>query len=158
GPAATDKSNLVVELLHASTENKFDDALQIAALLGAFDPMRLIPDVDEQDLKRLLTECTVSTDGISSRWSMRAATRQRLLAHMTSDPGGLMRGVAGAKRYLERSDESADDVAQVLIGIASGEPPRQEDFAAMSKEMLAANRAVIGWLQSIDGKLGFDAS
>jgi hypothetical protein len=158
GADATSETRLVVEFSHPATESKLEGALQTAALLGAFDPIRLIPDVDEHDLKILLTECTVSTDGISSRWSLRAATRERLLAEMASDAGGLARSVEGAKGYLERSGESVDDVTQTLIGIASGKPPKQEDFAAMSKETLAANRAVIGWLRSIDGKMGFDAS
>ncbi len=156
--AAAAQSNLGLELSDVSAESKFHDAIQIAALLGAFDPLRLIPDANEQVLKKLLTDCTVSTDGTSSRWSMRAATRERLLAQMALDAGGLARGVEGAKRYLKRTGEAADDVTRVLIGIASGKPPRHEDFAAMSKETLAANRAVIGWLKSIDHKLGFDAS
>jgi hypothetical protein len=158
GSDATSETRLVVEFPHHATESKLEHALQIAALLGAFDPIRLISDVDEQDLKILLKECTVSTDGISSRWSLRAATRERLLTKMASDAGALARGVEGAKGYLERSGESVDDVTQTLIGIASGKPPRQTDFAAMSKETLAANRAVIGWLRSIDRKMGFDAS
>lgn len=144
-------------ILRPGTHGLLDEALRSAALLGAFDPLKLIPGVDEVDLGLLLAECNVSTDGITSRWSLRASARQRMLDRMASDPGGLARGIKGARAYLERSDESADEVTQTLIAIASGKPPRPQDFGSMSKEALAACRAAVGWLQPIDSKFGFDA-
>lgn len=142
----------------AATEGRLEEALRSAALLGAFDPLRLVPDIDEADLQRLLPECNVSTDGITSRWSLRGLSRQRLLAGIAAEPAGLAHAVEGARAYLQRAGEPADEVTQTLIGIAVGEPPRQQDFAAMSKESLAASRATIGWLQAIDRQLGFDAN
>lgn len=158
GAAAASKSGGAAPPERPAAEGSLDEALRSAALLGAFDPLRLIPDIDEVDLQRLLTECNVSTDGITSRWSLHASSRQRVLAQMASEPAGLARGIEGARTYLLRSGESADEVTQTLIGIASGNPPRRQDFAAMSKESLAASRAATGWLQAIDSQLGFDAN
>ena len=147
-----------VDPLQAARANSLEEAFRTAALLGAFDPKYLIPDVDEWALKRLLDECTVSTDGVRSRWSLRASARERLLAQMASETDGLAKGVDAARRYLAQSGEAVDEVTQTLLGIASAKPPLQQDFAAMSKEGLAASRAAIGWLQAIDRTLGFDAS
>ena len=147
-----------IDLSQAARASSLEEAFQTAALLGAFDPKDLIPDIDEWALKRLLDECTVSTDGVRSRWSLRASARERLLAQMASETDGLAKGVNAARRYLTHSGETEDEVTQTLLGIASGKPPLQQDFAAMSKEGLAASRAAIGWLQAIDRTLGFDAN
>lgn len=158
GTEAASKSGSSATPAPRAMEGRLDEALRIAALLGAFDPLRLVPDIEEADLQRLLLECNVSTDGITSRWSLRGSSRQQVLARMAAEPTGLARGVEGARTYLQRSGESADEVTQTLIGIAVGKPPRQQDFAAMSKESLAASRAAIGWLQDIDSQFGFDAN
>lgn len=141
----------------APWQNGNTSPFQIAAFLGTFDPLRLMPNAQEGDLQRLLVDSTVSTDGKSSRWTMRAGARTRVLSEAASDPEGLAQGVKDARRYLERSGEPADNLTQALLAIAGGKPPRGDDFAAMSKEELAANRAVLSWIQSIDEHFGFDA-
>ena len=88
---------------------------------------------------------------------MLSGIRAGVLAEMASSPDRFAQGVEKAKRFLERSGEKVDDVTQALLGIVGGQPPKYADFAGMSKEVLAANRAVIGWLESVDKKLGFDA-
>jgi hypothetical protein len=141
----------------APEQSASEGALWIAAFLGSFDPLLLMPRASESDLKQLLAHCTVSTDGTRSRWNLRAETRTALLSQAASQPEGTIPGAREARRYLERSGDKADQVTQVLLEVLDGKAPRQEVFAAMTKETLAANRAVLGWLQPIDRKLGFDA-
>ncbi len=156
-PTAGQAAEKIAEDTKSPEEVVYKEAHQAAAFLGAFDPLRLIPSAKEIDLKKLLADCTVSSDGTSSRWTMLSGVRAGVLAEMASSPDRLAQGVEKAKRFLERSGEKADDVTQALLGIVGGQPPKYADFAGMSKEVLAANRAVIGWLDSVDKKLGFDA-
>lgn len=145
-------SNVSIE----PVDNDYRNALRTAAFLGSFDPLRVMPSAKESSLKKLLSVCTVSTDGTLSRWMLRADDRARVLNEVASDSGGLAQGIKNARKYLESVSEHADTITLTLLKFLGGSSPQNEDFASMSKEVLAATRAVLGWLQPVEHELSFN--
>ena len=132
------------------------DGYRIAALLGTFDPKQLFPDIDEEHLRRLLPDCSVSTDGTASRWMLRADVRLREVRAMAAEPDGLEMGVSHAIVYLKRIGSTPDHVTRALLSIAGGRVTAGA-MQAMSKPELAAMRAVVSWLQPLEAQLRFSA-
>lgn len=129
------------------TEVSYDAALLVAAFLGGFDPLKLILHEDQDILRRLLNDCTTSTDGDTSRWQLKASVRKRVLANLTHTKNGLSKGAEQAKLYLKRSRESPDDIASALIELAGGVRIERDQIVRMSKALSTAYQTVLEWFE-----------
>jgi hypothetical protein len=132
--------------MQADFEGRYRDALCTAAFLNEFDPAALIPGIEEPDLKLLLRDCTVSTDGIVSRWRLSSAARGRLLRELGRGEA-MNRHIAAAERYRERTGEPPDPFSAALVALCRGEFPSRHSLVAAGIETWSAYRAALAVLK-----------
>lgn len=151
GIASTEVLNATVSIEASSVSNTrgeaYNSILRVAAFLGEFDPLRLISPPNEDMLRQLLKDCTVSTDGQSSRWQLKAVVRSRVLAQLARSSNGLQNGAEEADLYLKKRNESPDQIASALINLARGILPDHHAIVQMSQALSTAYQAVLGWFE-----------
>jgi hypothetical protein len=149
-PALSDEDRAMLRALGAGQQTPSEDeavpryrhALQVAAFLGDFDPTVLLPDVSEQELNKLLTDCTVSAADGRARWRLSAGVRQRILREHGAGPA-LRVSLTQAQDYLARSGGHADPLTAAFLQIASGEAPDGAAIAAAGPVRWAAYRSAL---------------
>jgi hypothetical protein len=149
-PALSDEDRAMLRALGAAQQTLGEDeavpryrhALQVAAFLGDFDPTVLLPNVSEQELNKLLTDCTVSAADGRARWRLSAGVRQRVLREHGAGPA-LRVSLMQAQDYLARSGGHADPLTAAFLQIASGEAPDGAAIAAAGPVRWAAYRSAL---------------
>lgn len=149
-PALSDEDRAMLRALGTGQQTpgeneavpRYLHALQVAAFLGDFDPTVLLPNVSEQELNKLLTDCTVSATDDRARWRLSAGVRQRVLREHGAGPA-LRVSLTQAQDYLARSGGHADPLTAAFLQIASGEAPDSEAIAAAGPVRWAAYRSAL---------------
>jgi AAA ATPase domain len=145
--ASTTSTRVDTPNLRNQTAASYDSALKIAAFLGGFNPLNLILGASADDLRKLLKDCTASTDGHSSRWQLKATVRTRVLAQLAHTKDGLKKGAEQAELRLKSWGESPDAITSALIELASGVRRDSKEIAGMSRVLSAAYQAALGWFE-----------
>lgn len=124
-------------------------AVETAAFLGTFDPLALIPNATEDLLERLLGDCSVTTDGYRSRWMLKSSVRIDMLRRLSEPRARLQQKAMEAAGLVDRSRMELDHVGHALINLLGNVAP--VNFALLSRDALAAYRAVLDWLKEVPG-------
>jgi hypothetical protein len=130
----------------AEFRNRYRESLYTAAFLSDFDPAALMPGIGEADLKRLLRDCTVSTDGMVTRWRLTASVRGELLGKLIRD-GATEHYIAAAANYSAGTAQPPDAFAQALVALCRGHTPNRHSLAATGIETWSAYRAALASLK-----------
>lgn len=131
--------------LRKQNDTSYDSALRVAAFLGGFNPLNLIPGASESDLHNLLHNCIASSEGNSSRWQLKATVRTKVLEQIARTKDGLKKGAEQAEQSLRSWGESPDTITSALIELARGVRRDSKEIAEMSGALSAAYQAVLGW-------------
>ncbi len=135
---------------------RYQNALEIAAFLGSFDPVTLLPDATREDLETLVNDCSVSSSNGRSEWRLKSSVRTAMLSRLSQQGQGLLRGAFKARDFLKGA--LTDPIAKATIRLVTGDAPSHRELAGMSKSEIAGYKAVLEWLKEIASAIGLRAN
>ncbi|MFM0478762.1 ATP-binding protein [Paraburkholderia strydomiana] len=148
------KASSEAEPAKESPSPSYSRIANIASLIGGFDPSRLFPDATESDLRQLLRDCTVATEGTASRWLLKAGARRHWLLPRLKNLTSLLSEMDTVRKRLAESGAPYDRLMNTFRNVITG---KLLDPSALSRDALADYRTVLGWLPDGVSGLPVDA-
>ncbi|MEM5295427.1 ATP-binding protein [Burkholderia sp. JPY481] len=149
------KASSEAESSKESPSPSYSRIANFVSLIGGFDPSRLFPEATESDLRQLLRDCTVATEGRASRWLLKAGARRRWLLPRLKHLTLLLSEIDVVRKRLAESGAPADRLMSTFRNVITG---KLLDPSALSRDALADYRTVLGWLPEGVSGLPVDAA